>query len=291
MLALAPSSVPAPSFSDRPGSHPAQGPRRRRVVLLIGCAQRVLAPQINEATIRLLTRHGVEVVVAKGAECCGALTHHMGKEALAHASAKATIDAWTREIEGEGLDAIVVNASGCGTSVKDYGFMFREDPAYAAKAARVAGLARDVTELLADIGLSAPVVATGQAIAYHSACSMQHGQRIKEPPRALLRAAGFVVKEIPDAHLCCGSAGTYNMLQPELAGELRARKVAAIESTGADAVAAGNLGCITQIAGTGITGTGGGTGLPVVHTVELLDWATGGSQPDALAGRAAFRAG
>ncbi len=295
MLALAPASVPAPSASDRPGSHPARGPRRKRVALLIGCAQRVLAPQINEATIRLLTRHGVEVVVAKGAECCGALTHHMGKEALAHASAKATIDAWTREIEGEGLDAIIVNASGCGTSVKDYGFLFRDDSAYAAKAARVAGLARDVTELLDELGLSAPVVVTGQAIAYHSACSMQHGQKIKEPPRALLRAAGFVVKEIPDAHLCCGSAGTYNLLQPELAGELRARKVAAIASTGADAVAAGNLGCITQIAGGGIAGegiagpgTGGGSGLPVVHTVELLDWATGGPKPDALAGLAAF---
>ncbi len=282
LLALAPARVPAPSVSDRPGVHPAQGPRRKRVALLIGCAQRVLAPSINEATIRLLTRHGVEVVVAKGADCCGALTHHMGKEALAHAAARATIDAWTRELDGKGLDAIVVNASGCGTSVKDYGFLFREDPAYAAKAARVAGLARDVTELLADLGLAAPVVPTGQAIAYHSACSMQHGQKIKEPPRALLRAAGFAVREVPDGHLCCGSAGTYNMLQPDLAGELRARKVAAIESTRPDAVAAGNLGCITQIAG--------GTGLPVVHTVELLDWATGGPLPEALAGRPAFGA-
>ncbi len=280
MLALAPASLPAPSASDRPGVHKAEGTRRKRVALLIGCAQRVLAPSINEATIRLLTRHGVEVAVAKGADCCGALTHHMGKEAMAHASARATIDAWTREIDGEGLDAIIVNASGCGTSVKDYGFLFREDAAYAAKAARVAGLARDVTELMAEIGLAAPVVPTGQAIAYHSACSMQHGQRIKEPPRALLRAAGFAVREIPDAHLCCGSAGTYNMLQPELAGELRARKVAAIESTKPDAVAAGNLGCITQI--------GDGTGLPVVHTVELLDWATGGPMPDAVRKCASF---
>jgi glycolate oxidase iron-sulfur subunit len=283
MLSLTPSSVPAPSYSDRPGTHPAEGPRKKRVALLIGCAQQVLAPQINEATIRLLTRHGVEVVVSKGADCCGALTHHMGKEDLAHAAAKKTIDAWTKEIDGEGLDAIVINASGCGTSVKDYGHMFREDSAYAAKAARVASLAKDVTELMDEIGLVRPVVETGQAVAYHSACSMQHGQRIKEPPRALLRAAGFLVKEIPDAHLCCGSAGTYNMLQPELAGELRDRKVAAIESTQAQAVAAGNLGCITQIAG--------GTGLPVVHTVELLDWATGGPMPDALAGRAAFRQG
>ena len=263
--------------------HPAIGPRRGRVGILTGCAQQVLAPSINEATIRLLTRMGIEVVVTKDQGCCGALDHHMGHHDPAMRLARANIAAWTREIEGEGLDAIVINASGCGTSVKDYGHMFREDPAYAAKAARVAALAKDVTELMDEIGLSRPVVETGQAVAYHSACSMQHGQRIKEPPRALLRAAGFLVKEVPDAHLCCGSAGTYNMLQPELAGELRDRKVAAIESTQAQAVAAGNLGCITQIAS--------GTGLPVVHTVELLDWATGGPLPDALAGRAAFRQG
>lgn len=281
MMDLAPASVPGPSYSDRPGTYPAEGPRRKRVALLIGCAQQVLAPQINEATIRLLTRHGVEVVVAKGADCCGALTHHMGKEEMAHASAKGTIDAWTREIEGEGLDAIVINASGCGTSVKDYGHMFREDPAYAAKAARVAGLARDVTELMADLGLNAPVVPTGQTVTYHSACSMQHGQRIKDPPRVLLRAAGFTVKEVPEAHLCCGSAGTYNMLQPEIAGQLRERKVRNIESTRPDAIAAGNLGCISQI--------GAGTGVPILHTVELLDWATGGPKPEALEGRAAFK--
>ncbi len=282
LLALAPRSVPGPSRSDRPGVHPAEGPRRKRVALLIGCAQQVLAPQINEATIRLLNRHGVEVVVAKGADCCGALTHHMGKEDLAHASARRTIDAWIGEMEGEGLDAIIINASGCGTTVKDYGFLFREDAAYAEKARRVAAAARDVTEFLAEIGLAAPVAATGQAIAYHSACSMQHGQRIKDPPRALLRAAGFQVREIPEGHLCCGSAGTYNMLQPDIAVHLRDRKVRSIESTKADAVAAGNLGCITQI--------GTGTGLPVVHTVELLDWATGGPMPDALAGHPAFAA-
>jgi glycolate oxidase iron-sulfur subunit len=282
LLALTPASVPNPSASDRPGVYPAQGTRRKRVALLLGCAQRVLAPSINEATIRLLTRHGVEVVVARGADCCGALTHHMGKEAMAREQAKATIDSWIAEVAGEGLDAVIVNASGCGTSVKDYGHLFRDDPAYAAKAAHVAGLARDVTELLADLGLSAPVIATGQAVAYHSACSMQHGQKLKEPPRALLRAAGFAVKEIPDGHLCCGSAGTYNLLQPELADELRARKLAAIASTGAEIVAAGNLGCIAQIAA-GATLPGK---LRVVHTVELLDWATGGPKPEALAGTA-----
>ncbi|WP_207459003.1 glycolate oxidase subunit GlcF [Azospirillum sp. SYSU D00513] len=280
MLTLAPRDVSAPSRSDLPGSHPAAGPRRKRVALLIGCAQRVLAPQINEATIRLLTRHGVEVVVSRQAECCGALTHHLGKEDLAKASARRTIDAWTRELEGDGLDAVIVNASGCGTTVKDYGFLFREDRDYADKAKRIAGLARDVTEILAEIGLMEPVVATGQAVAYHSACSMQHGQKIKNPPRDLLRAAGFQVREVPEGHLCCGSAGTYNLLQSEIATQLRDRKVRNIESTRADAIAAGNLGCITQIAS--------GTGLPILHTVELLDWATGGPMPDALKGEEVF---
>lgn len=280
MLALAPDAVPGAGSSAVPGGHPAIGPRRKRVALLTGCAQQVLAPAINEATIRLLTRHGVEVVVSRGAECCGALTHHMGKTDLAHASAKKTIDAWTREIDGAGLDAVVINASGCGTTVKDYGFLFREDPVWGPKAARVAALARDVTEVMAELGLSAPVAATGQAVAYHAACSMQHGQRIKAPPRDLLRAAGFAVREVPEGHLCCGSAGTYNMLQPELATQLRDRKVRAIESVTPDAVAAGNLGCITQIAT--------GTDIPIVHTVELLDWATGGPLPKALEGREAF---
>ncbi|NYZ14186.1 glycolate oxidase subunit GlcF [Azospirillum sp. RWY-5-1] len=280
MMGLLPKSVPAPSHSDRPGVHPAEGPRRKRVAMLLGCAQQVLAPGINEATIRLLTRHGVEVVVSKGADCCGALTHHMGKVEMSHESAKRTIDAWTREIDGGGLDAIVINASGCGTTVKDYGHMFRDDPVWGPKAARVAALAKDVTEFLSGLGLMAPVVATGQAITYHSACSMQHGQRIKAPPRDLLAAAGFRVQEVPEAHLCCGSAGTYNMLQPELARQLRDRKVRNIESTRPDAIAAGNLGCITQI--------GGGTGVPILHTVELLDWATGGPLPEAVAGHPAF---
>lgn len=285
MLGLLPKSVPGPSYSDLPGTHPAQAPAQgskvKRVALLIGCAQRVLAPQINEATIRLLTRHGVEVVVAKKTACCGALTHHMGKTHTAHEQAKASIDGWIAEMDGAGLDAIVVNASGCGTTVKDYGTMFANDPAYRDKAARVAAIARDITEVMAEIGLRAPSVETGQTLAYHSACSMQHGQRIKDPPRALLTAAGFTVKEIPEAHLCCGSAGTYNMLQPDISGQLRDRKARNIESVAPDAVAAGNLGCITQISS--------GTGIPVVHTVELLDWATGGPLPDAVKDHPAFR--
>jgi glycolate oxidase iron-sulfur subunit len=274
MLALAPSSISSPSPVDQPQVFPAQGPRRKRVALLSGCAQPVLAPEINEATIRLLTRHGVDVVVAEGVGCCGALTHHMGKEAPARAAARAAIAAWTAEIDGAGLDAIVVNASGCGTTVKDYGFMFRGDPEWAARAARVSGLARDVTEFMSEIGLRPPTVATGLAVAYHSACSMQHGQKIAAQPRVLLAAAGFAVREVPEGHLCCGSAGTYNLLQPELAGALRDRKLANIASTRADAVAAGNVGCIAQLRA--------GAQVPVVHTVELLDWATGGPRPREL---------
>jgi glycolate oxidase iron-sulfur subunit len=280
MIELAPTRLPAPSHVDKPQVLRAEGTRRKRVALLTGCAQTVLDPDINEATVRLLTRHGIEVVVAKGAGCCGAIVHHMGKADMGHRLALNNIKAWTRELEGEGLDAIIVNTSGCGTSVKDYGFVFREDAEWAAKAARIAGLARDVTEFMAEIGLNEPVVETGQAIAYHSACSMQHGQRIKTQPRALLAAAGFQVREIPEGHICCGSAGTYNILQPEIAGQLRDRKVRNIESTNSQAIVAGNIGCITQI--------GTGTGIPILHTVELLDWATGGPLPRALTGNPDF---
>ena len=272
MLALAPARVPAASAVDRPQVFPAVGVRTRRVALLTGCAQRVLAPQINEATIRLLTRHGCEVVVAKGAGCCGALTHHLGKDA--HGYARANIAAWGREIAGAGLDAVVINASGCGTAVKDYGFIFRNDPALAEPARMVSGLARDITELMTEIGLQPPVNPGGLRVAYHSACSLQHGQRVTQAPKRLLQAAGFTVADVPEGHLCCGSAGTYNLLQPEIAGQLRDRKVANIARTKPDVIAAGNVGCMTQIAS--------GTGTPVVHTVELLDWATGGPRPVGL---------
>ncbi|MEX1205035.1 MAG: glycolate oxidase subunit GlcF [Dongiaceae bacterium] len=276
MAGLAPAAVPSPSAVDRPQVFAAEGQRRARVALLTGCAQQVLAPQINEATVRLLTRHGVEVVVARGAGCCGALTHHLGKERPALAAARANVAAWHAELDGDGLDAVIVNASGCGTTVKDYGFMLRADPAWAGKAARVAGLARDVTEFMAAIGLRPALAQSGLAVAYHSACSMQHGQRITAEPRALLAAAGFALREIPEGHLCCGSAGTYNLLQPALASALRERKVRNIESVGADLVATGNIGCMTQLAGA--------TRLPVLHTVELLDWATGGPAPPGLRG-------
>jgi glycolate oxidase iron-sulfur subunit len=275
MLTLVPTVIHPPSRIDRPGVYKAEGRVRARVALMTGCAQKVLAPEINEATIRLLTRHGVEVVVARGAGCCGALTHHMGKEAAALASAKANIDAWTEEATLRGLDAVVINASGCGTTVKDYGWMLRGDPAYAARAAHIASITSDITEVMDEIGLADPVIETGQAVTYHSACSMQHGQKIKNTPQDLLRRAGFAVAEVPEGHLCCGSAGTYNILQPDLAGQLKDRKLANIASTRPEIVAAGNIGCMTQLAD--------GAGVPVVHTVELLDWATGGPRPRALA--------
>lgn len=277
MLGLAPKAIPKVSPVDVPQTFPAEGAKKGRVAMLSGCAQQVLAPQINEATVRLLTRQGWEVVVAAGAGCCGALTHHMGDTADSHHWAKANIDAWTAEHEREPLDAILINASGCGTTVKDYGYMFRTDEAMAEKAATVSRLTKDVTEFFAEKGLDAPEAAPAElTVAYHSACSMQHGQKITAAPKDLLKAAGFRVVEPAEGHLCCGSAGTYNLMQPEIAGQLKARKVANIEKTNPDVVASGNIGCITQI--------GGGTALPVVHTVELLDWATGGPAPKGLGG-------
>ena len=277
MLALMPPTVPRASPTDRRRVFPAEGVRRMRVALLPGCAQRVLAPEINEATIRLLTRHGCEVVRAPGSGCCGSLVHHLGQKAAALTLARASIDAWERERTAGGLDAIAINASGCGTTVKDYGFMLREDPAYAEKAARIASLARDVSEIVEQLGLQTPAAespARGLRAAYHSACSMQHGQRLHGGPKALLIQAGFETVEVPEGHLCCGSAGTYNLLQPEIAQRLRDRKLANIATTNPDLVATGNIGCITQLAP--------GCDAPVVHTVELLDWATGGPQPPAL---------
>ncbi|HTH98641.1 MAG TPA: glycolate oxidase subunit GlcF [Stellaceae bacterium] len=273
MLSLAPASLPAASPTDQPQVFLAEGVRRARVALMVGCAQKVLAPAINESTIRLLTRHGCEVVVAPGSGCCGALTHHLGQDS--HGYAQANIDAWAPMIERGELDAIVINASGCGTTVKDYGFMLRDDAAYAAKAAAVSARTRDIAELMGELGLmpAKPGLLAGP-IAYHSACSLQHGQQVRTQPKALLEAAGFQVADIPDGHLCCGSAGTYNIMQPEMATALRDLKVRNIERIQPVAVAAGNIGCLTQI--------GNGTALPVVHTVELLDWATGGPKPEVL---------
>jgi len=271
MLDLAPSTVPAASPISEPGLHRPQGEGRGRVALLTGCAQSVLDPAINEATVALLTRLGIEVVVPKGEGCCGALVHHMGKENAALSAARTNVDVWTREIEDGGLDAIIITASGCGTTIKDYGHMLRLDAAYCEKAARVSALARDVTEFLAGLDLPAPTSDTGLTVAYHSACSMQHGQKITAAPKQLLKRAGFAVVEPREGHLCCGSAGTYNILQPEISAQLRSRKVKNIEATRADLIATGNIGCMTQI--------GGATDLPIIHTVQLLDWAFGGDRP------------
>ena len=272
MLDMAPKHIPPVSRNDDPQSFPAQTERRKRVALMTGCAQRALNTDINDATIRLLTRLGCEVVVAEGAGCCGALTHHMGKSGESHATAARNIRAWTREMDGQGLDAIVINTSGCGTTVKDYGHMFRNEP-LAADAARVSKIAVDVSEVLMTLDLpEAP--AREMVVAYHAACSLQHGQQIKSHPKTLLKRAGFTVVEPADSHLCCGSAGTYNLMQPEISAKLKARKVRTLEAKAPDVIAAGNIGCMMQI--------GSGTPIPVVHTVELLDWATGGPKPPAL---------
>ncbi|APX89596.1 2-hydroxy-acid oxidase [Brevirhabdus pacifica] len=325
MLDMAPATIPPVSRNDDPQTFaPEAGPDtgpdtapeaapKMRVALMTGCAQRALNTDINDATIRLLRRLGAEVVIAEGQGCCGALTHHMGKSDLSHGSAARNIRAWSAEIDGKGLDAIVINTSGCGTTVKDYGHMFRNDP-LAEDAARVAGLAMDVSEVLMKLmpegtpapatgrdaaldnlaregvagtdGAHAPGVRNadpatagiplhaGITVAYHAACSLQHGQQIKTHPKTLLKRAGFTVVEPADSHLCCGSAGTYNLMQPKISGQLKERKVRTLEAKNPDVIAAGNIGCMMQI--------GSGTGIPVVHTVELLDWATGGPVPPAL---------
>ncbi len=274
MLELAPQGRLKHSDSSRPGVRAPEAAPRGRVAILSGCAQPVLDGGINEAAIRLLTRLGVEVVVPEGEGCCGALVHHMGKEEPALDFARRNVDVWTREIERGGLDGIIITASGCGTTIKDYGHMLRLDPAYSEKAARVSALAKDVTEYVATLELPAQD-SKGMTVAYHSACSMQHGQKITVLPKTLLKQAGFTVRDPAEGHLCCGSAGTYNIMQPEISAQLKARKVRNIEATQPDVIATGNIGCMTQI--------GSGTALPILHTVELLDWAYGGPKPAKLA--------
>ena len=268
MLAMAPKTIPPVSRNDDPQTFPATGERRMRVALMTGCAQKALNTDINDATIRLLRRLGCEVVIPRGMGCCGALTHHMGREGEAHASAAANVAAFMAEKHAGGLDAVVINTSGCGTTVKDYGHMLGGE-----EAATVSALAMDISELLVKIGL--PVgAAKGLRVAYHAACSLQHGQQVKTAPKDLLKRVGFDVVEPADSHLCCGSAGTYNLLQPEISAQLKARKVETLEAKRPDVIAAGNIGCMMQI--------GSGTEVPVVHTVELLDWALGGPKPRAL---------
>jgi len=288
MLEMAPKVIPPVSRNDDPQTFAPEVPKRMRVALMTGCAQKALNTDINDATIRLLTRLGAEVVVAEGAGCCGALTHHMGKTSESHATAARNIEAWAREMDGGGLDAIVINTSGCGTTVKDYGHMFRNEP-LAADAARVAGIARDISEVLVELtsgdweaapewagATKTPRVQEGMVVAYHAACSLQHGQQIKTHPKTLLKKAGFTIVEPADAHLCCGSAGTYNLMQPEISKQLKDRKIKTLEAKSPDVIAAGNIGCMMQI--------GSGTAVPIVHSVELLDWAWGGPKPPALDG-------
>ena len=271
MLALAPAGLPAPG----PGAgsvFAALGPRRGRVALLQGCAQQVLAPRINQAAINVLTRHGIEVVLVRNEQCCGALTHHLGRDGDALARARANIAVWSAEAEHGGLDAILITTSGCGTVIKDYGYLLRDDHDFAGSAARISALAKDITEYLAGLEFQPKGQHQGDiVVAYHAACSLQHGQKITQAPKDLLCKSGFVVKDIPESHLCCGSAGTYNILQPDIATRLRDRKLANIAAVKPDMIAAGNVGCMVQIAS--------GTSVPVVHTIELLDWATGGPRP------------
>lgn len=264
MLALLPGRLPA-AVPPRSSGNGARG----RVILMQGCVEPVLRPEVRAATVRLLERIGYAVEFADGEGCCGALVHHMGREEAARAAARRNIDLWTQAP----VDAILVTASGCGTTVKDYGFLLRNDPVYADRAAQVSALARDISEFFDEKGLPAPV-AGGLSVAYHGACSLQHGQKVTRQPQALLRAAGFEVRLPAEAHLCCGSAGTYNILQPEIAGKLGERKAAALDRLEADVIATGNIGCAVQI--------GARAGRPVVHLVELLDWATGGPRPEAL---------
>jgi glycolate oxidase iron-sulfur subunit len=274
MIELAPKSLPRRGKAENGGVFAANGTRHGRVALLAGCAQQVLDPSIHEATIRLLNRQGVEVVIPPAAGCCGALTHHLGKHDAAMASARTNIKAWMHELNGEGLDAIIVNTSGCGTVLKDYGFLFHDEPD-AADAAKISELTMDITEYLLKFGYEPKRQATGMKIAYHSACSLQHGQRVTEAPKILLKQAGFTVVEPRDPHLCCGSAGTYNVLQPDMANALRTRKFETLKATKPSAIVAGNIGCLNQL---------GGLGIPTVHTVALLDWMAGGPAPAFVGG-------
>jgi glycolate oxidase iron-sulfur subunit len=275
MIGMAPAGMGKRAKYRAPGVYPGRGQHHGRVALLSGCAQQVLRPQINDAAISLLTSQGVEVVLPPGEGCCGALVHHMGQEEAGREFARRNIDAWEAAMAQEPLDAILISASGCGTTVKDYGHMLARDPAYAERAARISGMTRDITEYMSDtLNLRAPLGWSDIRVAYHSACSMQHGQRVHEQPRRLLRDAGFSVAEIAEGHICCGSAGTYNIFQAELAGELRERKLGNIAAAKPDCVATGNIGCITQLSGSDAP--------PIVHTVELLDWAYNGTCPKEL---------
>ena len=274
MLSLAPKSLRA---LDPVGATDARyQPRERaakRVALLAGCAQRAINPDINAATIALLNRFGVEVVVKQKAYCCGALSHHINDEAGAKAAMRSSVGAWAEELIGVGLDAVIVNTSGCGTTIKDYVNLLKSDPDYADQASQISAMAKDVTEFLHDANLLSPLTKRDMTVGYHAACSLQHGQKITDAPKSLLANAGFDVVMAKESHLCCGSAGIYNVLQPEMASQLQSRKIEHINALEADIVVAGNLGCINQLAG---------IDAPMIHTIELLNWAYGGDKPKSL---------
>ena len=273
-LALAPSRLPSLKTPKRESLVRPAGAPVKRVALLLGCVQDVLEPSINQAAIRLLKRHGVEVVMPTEEACCGALQHHLGHENEAHKAARRNVDAWSSALREGPLDAILTTASGCGTMIKDYGHLLARDRGYAERATDMSRIARDISEFIYELGLLPPLAWTSLRVAYHSACSLEHGQQVGNEPRSLLSQAGFTVLEVPEGHICCGSAGTYNMLQPELSGQLRDRKLKNIASVKPDLIAHGNIGCMTQLQR--------GSAVPMVHTVELLDWATGGPCPKPL---------
>ena len=249
-----------------------------RVALLTGCVQQVISPQINESTIRLLNRHDIEVVVPKGISCCGSLNHHMGKEDLAKKAFKNNILLWYEEYLQNGLDAIISNTSGCGTTLKDYGFIFRYDDDLKKKAKKISELTKDISEYLSENVKLNFVKRTPNTqvykIAYQSACSLQHGQKIHNNPINLIKKTGNNVIDVPESHLCCGSAGTYNLLQSEIAKKLLKKKISNISKVSPEFIATGNIGCITQIRN--------GTKVPILHTVEIIDWYTGGPKPKIL---------
>ena len=246
-----------------------------RVALLTGCVQRVISPEINESTIRLLNRHNVEVVVMPEINCCGSLDHHLGKEKAAHELFKKNINLWYDEYLENGLTAIISNTSGCGTTLKDYGFIFRGDKEMKIKAKKISELTKDITEFLdKNIKLNFKQNEKVYKIAYHSACSMQHGQKVHQQPIDLIKRTGNQVLNIPEGHVCCGSAGTYNILQQKIAKELLKNKIENINKIQPDFISTGNIGCMTQIAS--------GTEIPIVHTVEVIDWLTGGPKPEKL---------
>ena len=278
MISLMPGKFPKKTLPQMEVYRSQKKKRVARVALLTGCVQKVISPQINEATIRLLNRHGIEVVVPKGIDCCGSLNHHLGKSNLAHQTFKKNISIWYDEYLKNGLNAIISNTSGCGTTLKDYGFIFRSDEDLKKKAKKISELTKDITEYL-DESVKLDFITNKNKdkkykIAYHSACSMQHGQKIHKEPINLIKKTGNEVLEIHDGHICCGSAGTYNLLQSDIAKKLLKNKIENIEKIKPQFISTGNIGCIVQIAN--------GTKIPILHTVEIIDWYTGGPKPEVL---------